>query len=204
MRRFEKEGISYTPYDTKSIMHYSLPAWMYISRYDSKCFIKKNLKLSRGDKKMMLDVYPKSESQYKSERQNLVNTFEQIISNDSLIDSNNYFANKAEYFSKEVSENSKYIIGLQGLKIPEDKYSELSNFFKNEDYIINLNTNYDTNRSWLASKPTVLYYSKKNKKKAMKIAQDIKRLTGNHFSIARGRGLMVFDKEKQFYIHWIK
>jgi hypothetical protein len=47
-----------TPYDSKSIMHYALPAWMFKGKEQSKCYVAENLALSDGDKAIIRAAYP--------------------------------------------------------------------------------------------------------------------------------------------------
>ena len=204
LRKLQERGLTFTDYDKKSIMHYSLPAWMFKSKTNSTCYIKKkNTELSKDDKKMMGKIYPKNRNKYIEQRKNLAQKFEKIIQVDSTIVSNEFFDNKVDYFSKEWEENNKYIIGMQGLRVNEEKYSIFTDFIRNKGYTINLNNNYKENKSWLAKTSIVLFYSKNNRKKAKQIALELSKITGQNFEIGMGKGIAVFNEEKQFYIHWI-
>jgi hypothetical protein len=49
-----------TEVDRKSIMHYSLPPWLFKGGEKSPCVVKPNFELSEGDKEFIKKVYPKS------------------------------------------------------------------------------------------------------------------------------------------------
>jgi hypothetical protein len=49
-----------TEVDRKSIMHYSLPPWLFKGGEKSPCVVKPNFELSEGDKEFIKRVYPKS------------------------------------------------------------------------------------------------------------------------------------------------
>src|SRR4029079_5176579 len=50
-----------TDVDRTSIMHYSLPAWLFKKGEASKCYVKPNYTISLQDKEFMARVYPKFE-----------------------------------------------------------------------------------------------------------------------------------------------
>jgi hypothetical protein len=56
-----KDLVSPTDYDSESIMHYSLPAWMFKGGMNSPCYVPYRSKLSNGDKKAVSIMYPASE-----------------------------------------------------------------------------------------------------------------------------------------------
>jgi len=212
IRKLQERGLMFSEYDKNSIMHYSLPFWMFKSGVESQCYTEKNIELSALDKKMMNTIYPVKLSDFSSQRRKISVLYEEIILSyvnaDSVLSESKsvayeIFRNKADYFSSERNENSKYIVGIQGLNVDEYKYSEFSQFIKDKGYSINLNSNYRDKRSWLATVPIVLYYSRKNKNKARELASELSKITGEKFEIGIGRGLAVFDPTKQFYIHWI-
>ncbi|MBC3758849.1 hypothetical protein H7U19_10570 [Hyunsoonleella sp. SJ7] len=211
-RKFNKREYKTTKYDKKSIMHYSLPRWMFKSKENPECFIEKNVQLSALDKKMMNDTYPSNRSDFLSSRKSIAVTYEEIAiayekADSAVVASNTVsyeiFSKKADYFSKERIENSKYIVGIQGLNVDKKEYSIFAQYVKNRGYTINLNSNYKENKPWLANVSIVLYYSKKNKEKAKGIALELSKVTGQKFVTGIGNGLAVFDPDKQFYVHWI-
>jgi hypothetical protein len=51
-------GLSYSPHDKHSIMHYAFPDWMFISGTSSPCYVKENSSLSEQDKAMAGRAYP--------------------------------------------------------------------------------------------------------------------------------------------------
>jgi hypothetical protein len=50
-----------TEVDRKSIMHYSLPVWIFKAREKSPCFVQPNYEISEGDRAFLSRVYPKPE-----------------------------------------------------------------------------------------------------------------------------------------------
>lgn len=58
LRQLQTGGLTYSAHDSKSIMHYSFPAWMFIKGEQSPCFTPENIHLSETDKKMMEKAYP--------------------------------------------------------------------------------------------------------------------------------------------------
>ena len=202
IRKLRERGLTFSKYDNKSIMHYNLPSWMFKTGEKSECYTEKNLKLSVLDKKMMNKIYPLEDSDFKSQREKISVVYENIKiayeKSDSISTTSNtvaykIFKKKADYFSKERNENSKYIVGIQGLNVNEKKYSRFAQFIKNKGYTINLNSNYKENRPWLAKVSIVLYYNRKNKNKAREIALELSKITGQKFDIGIGKGLAVFD-----------
>ncbi len=58
LRQLQVGGLTYSAHDSKSIMHYSFPAWMFIKGEQSGCFTAENTHLSETDKEMMGKAYP--------------------------------------------------------------------------------------------------------------------------------------------------
>jgi len=58
LRQLKRGNLTYSAHDKNSIMHYSFPAWMFITGEDSQCHTPENLELSAEDKKMMAEAYP--------------------------------------------------------------------------------------------------------------------------------------------------
>lgn len=56
------EELNASAVDRKSIMHYSLPPWLFKSGDKSACHVAVNFELSDGDKQFMARVYPKAPS----------------------------------------------------------------------------------------------------------------------------------------------
>lgn len=59
LRQLKKGNLSFSAHDKHSIMHYSFPAWMFLSGEDSQCYTAVNHELSEEDKAMMAEAYPK-------------------------------------------------------------------------------------------------------------------------------------------------
>lgn len=58
LRQLQAGGLMYSAHDKNSIMHYSFPAWMFITGEDSACYTTENTELSETDKEMMEEAYP--------------------------------------------------------------------------------------------------------------------------------------------------
>jgi hypothetical protein len=58
LKQMPAGGLTFSPYDKQSIMHYSFPEWMFILGSASPCFIEVNNALSEEDKKMAAKAYP--------------------------------------------------------------------------------------------------------------------------------------------------
>lgn len=52
--------LTVTPYDRKSVMHYSLPPLFFREGRESRCFVPLNVTLSDGDKTLIARAYPKT------------------------------------------------------------------------------------------------------------------------------------------------
>lgn len=58
LRQLTEGGLTYSAHDKHSIMHYSFPAWMFLTGTKSPCYTEENYELSDEDKKMMAVAYP--------------------------------------------------------------------------------------------------------------------------------------------------
>jgi hypothetical protein len=58
LKKMPAGGLTYSPYDKYSIMHYSFPEWMFKSASASPCFVKENADLSEEDIRMAGKAYP--------------------------------------------------------------------------------------------------------------------------------------------------
>lgn len=68
LRKMAAGGLTYSPHDRSSIMHYSFPAWMFVSGEASPCYIPENTNLSEEDKRMAQKAYPFSEESILKQR----------------------------------------------------------------------------------------------------------------------------------------
>lgn len=57
----ESAELNASEVDRKSIMHYSLPPWIFKAGQNSPCFVRPNYEISDGDRAFMSRVYPKAE-----------------------------------------------------------------------------------------------------------------------------------------------
>ena len=58
LRKMPAGGLTYSPHDVNSIMHYAFPAWMFLSRESSPCYARENNDLSEEDIRMATEAYP--------------------------------------------------------------------------------------------------------------------------------------------------
>ena len=58
----EHPELNATEVDRRSIMHYSLPPWLFKTGEKSPCHVQQNLDLSDGDKAFMAKIYPKGDA----------------------------------------------------------------------------------------------------------------------------------------------
>jgi len=110
--------------------------------------------------------------------------------------------NKSDIIKR--AENAKYSIGFYALGVKDDKYRKIKNWLTHTGYSFRGGSNLNDRVSWLASKPTVLYYTN-DTTMAHKLAEDLRAQTGIKFAIQRGAGLGVGEGEEQwvYYIHMV-
>ena len=58
LRQMPAGGLTYSPHDKHSIMHYSFPDWMFLSGKSSECYTEENKDLSAEDIIMAAKAYP--------------------------------------------------------------------------------------------------------------------------------------------------
>ena len=58
LKQLPAGGLTYSPHDKQSIMHYSFPDWMFVSGENSPCHIEEPTNLSEQDKIMAAKAYP--------------------------------------------------------------------------------------------------------------------------------------------------
>jgi hypothetical protein len=61
LRQLPGGGLTFSPHDKASIMHYSFPDWMFKMQAASPCYTARNSVLSETDKQMMARAYPRTE-----------------------------------------------------------------------------------------------------------------------------------------------
>jgi hypothetical protein len=93
LRKLPGGGLTYSPHDKTSIMHYAFPAWMFKKGEESTCFTSRNNVLSPMDKKMMGDAYPASRGAFETLTNTRINNLEKILLSNQLKDDStkNYF-----------------------------------------------------------------------------------------------------------------
>jgi hypothetical protein len=58
LKKMPAGGLTYSPHDKDSIMHYSFPDWMFLSGKSSACYTEENNDLSEEDIRMAAQAYP--------------------------------------------------------------------------------------------------------------------------------------------------
>lgn len=86
LRQLPGGGLTYSPHDPQSIMHYAFPAWMFKKGDASTCFTKRNDVLSPMDKKMMGEAYPASRQAFQQLTNTRINNLEKILQFNELKD----------------------------------------------------------------------------------------------------------------------
>ena len=61
-------GLTFSPYDKYSIMHYAFPEWMFVSGTSSPCYVSEQGTLSAQDKIMAAEAYPSGTDQIEVQR----------------------------------------------------------------------------------------------------------------------------------------
>ncbi|HEA31045.1 MAG TPA: hypothetical protein ENH91_13815 [Leeuwenhoekiella sp.] len=103
LRQLQEGGLTFSAHDKHSIMHYSFPAWMFISKEKSPCFTEENTALSEEDKRMMQVAYPYENDLIQERDVNRMGALEELIAM-SKDDSNiNDFHKKRLNFYKKTS-----------------------------------------------------------------------------------------------------
>lgn len=69
LKQLPAGGLTYSPHDKQSIMHYSFPAWMFLSGTASPCYVDEPRGLSEQDKTMATKAYPFDELAFEKQKQ---------------------------------------------------------------------------------------------------------------------------------------
>jgi hypothetical protein len=104
-------------------------------------------------------------------------------------------------------ENSYYSIALYGFNVNQDSFDAVKNLLSNEGYsLTNAQLLSGPRRNWLAQIPTVLYYDKQTENMAKTIAEKLRVITGQTFSLQIGAGLGVPKEnlQKSLRIHFVQ
>lgn len=77
LKQLPAGGLTYSPHDKQSIMHYSFPDWMFVSGTNSPCYVEEPTTLSEQDKIMATRAYPfddvDAEDQKLQRKENITN-----------------------------------------------------------------------------------------------------------------------------------
>lgn len=162
-----------------------------------------NLRKSKEDVESMEAILKKQNARYLE----LTDSLSYYL---SLVDSLSLVKNeKLKEDSKrviKVSDNVKFLIGIYGLRAPEEKFNKIQSYFLYQGYTLFADFKLQEKPSWLSPQSTVLYYDESSREKALEIATDLERVTGATFIINRGAGLGVKKGQERFtfYIHYIE
>ncbi|HWV74794.1 MAG TPA: M12 family metallopeptidase, partial [Pseudosphingobacterium sp.] len=110
LRKMAASGLTYSPHDRSSIMHYSFPAWMFVSGEASPCYIPENTSLSEEDKRMAQKAYPFSKESIAKQRKERVKNLKVVLDRWKNVRVNEiFFAERDE--SKEYKAKKCILIG---------------------------------------------------------------------------------------------
>lgn len=84
--------------------------------------------------------------------------------------------------------NSLYSIGLYAFGIAESKLRQATEALTSDGYTIIANDMLTVRPVWLATQPTVFFYSSESADKARSIARQLESITGLKFEVTRGAG----------------
>ena len=79
LRQLPGGGLTYSPHDKHSIMHYSFPAWMFKQGEQSPCYTTRNDELSEKDGEMAGVAYPSNEEAQEALNKTRVAQLESIV-----------------------------------------------------------------------------------------------------------------------------
>lgn len=79
LKQLPAGGLTYSAHDKNSIMHYSFPAWMFLSGTDSVCYVEENAVLSEEDKIMAGRAYPFDDKLLEEQRLQRSATLTQLL-----------------------------------------------------------------------------------------------------------------------------
>ncbi|WP_051907926.1 hypothetical protein [Flavimarina sp. Hel_I_48] len=102
LRQLQEGGLTFSAHDKNSIMHYSFPAWMFISKEESPCFTAVNTELSEEDKRMMQIAYPFEDDRIQKKDKERMGALKELVAmsrNDS--DINHFHKRHLDYYEKK-------------------------------------------------------------------------------------------------------
>ncbi len=104
LRQLPGGGLTFSPHDKTSIMHYSFPAWMFKNGEASTCFVSRNDVLSPMDKKMIGEAYPNSQLAFEDITGARINHLEKILQFNELKDNStrSYFNRHLEFLKNDI------------------------------------------------------------------------------------------------------
>jgi hypothetical protein len=103
LRQLPGGGLTFSPNDKTSIMHYAFPAWMFKKGANSPCFTAHNNILSPMDKQMMGEAYPKTKEAFESLTKARVSKLEKLVTAPALKNTTakKYFQKQLHYLKNE-------------------------------------------------------------------------------------------------------
>ena len=104
LRQLREGGLTFSAHDKNSIMHYSFPAWMFISKEKSPCFTEENTELSPEDKRMMEVAYPYEEDLISKKDDDRIGALEELVAmskDNSNI--NNFHKKRLDYYKNRTT-----------------------------------------------------------------------------------------------------
>lgn len=104
------------------------------------------------------------------------------------------------------AENAKYRVGLYSLESERSGHDTIVEYLRDRGYKLVEDSVYSARPSWLAERPTVLYYHPDTRPVARNLADALEEHTGNAFHISEGTGLGVSPGQEEWtlFIHFIE
>ncbi len=103
LRQLPGGGLTFSPHDKTSIMHYAFPDWMFKKGGASTCYTKRNDVLSPMDKQMIGKAYPASKSAFENLTNTRITNLEKILQFNELKDDStrSYFNRHLEFLKTD-------------------------------------------------------------------------------------------------------
>lgn len=110
LRKMAVGGLTYSPHDRESIMHYSFPAWMFVSKEASPCYIPENTTLSDEDKRMAQRAYPFSKNSIVKQRKERVKNLKVALKRWKNVKLNEEFLNSYLVYLTDDTSHKKLFV----------------------------------------------------------------------------------------------
>lgn len=110
LRKMAAGGLTYSPHDRLSIMHYSFPAWMFVSREASSCYIPENIALSEEDKRRAQKAYPFGKNSISKQRKERIKNLNLALNKWKSVRLNEKFLNNYLAYLKDDTSHKRFFV----------------------------------------------------------------------------------------------